>query len=59
MQSLEGCDVKKRIEAEIRWCFTFEERRTCAGASGRKLRQTCIYCPNYQKGERNDDEKGD
>lgn len=59
MQSLEGSDVQKRISAEIRWCFTFEEKEKCAGASGRKLRQTCVYCPNYQKGERKDDEKGD
>lgn len=61
MQSLEECDVKKRINAEIRYCFTFEEEKkwTCAGASGRKLRQVCIYCPNFRKGEGKDDEKGD
>lgn len=53
MQGLEECDVKKRVEAEIRWCFTYEDdrRRECAGASGRKLRQVCIYCPNYRRGE--------
>ena len=40
----------KRIE-EYRMCFIFEEERkdVCCGASGRKLRKTCIYCPNYQR----------
>lgn len=52
MQDLGECDVKKRISAEIMRCFTFEEtgRRECAGASGRKLRRVCIYCPNYKEG---------
>lgn len=53
MSKVEASDVKKRIDAEIRWCFTFEEKRECAGASGRKLRQVCTWCPNYKrKGEK-------
>lgn len=58
MQGLEECDVKKRIKAEICWCFTYEEKRKqeCAGASGRKLRQVCIYCPNYRRGEEKNEE---
>lgn len=44
-------DIDERIGAEIRRCFIFEEndRRKCAGASGRKLRSVCIYCPNYKE----------
>lgn len=52
MQDLGECDIKKRISAEIRRCFTFDEtdRRKCAGAGGRKLRRVCIYCPKYKEG---------
>ena len=37
---------------EYEMCFTYEknqDRDECCGASGRKLRQACIYCPNYQR----------
>ena len=57
MQKLGERDVKKRIEAEVRWCFTFEQGAQCAGASERKLRQVCVWCPNYRKGEGEDNEK--
>lgn len=57
MQSLEGCDVKKRIEKEVHWCFTFEKGHQCAGASGRKLRQVCVWCPNYKRKEGENNEK--
>ena len=30
-------------------CLAYEEGHMCMGASGRKLRQVCIYCPNYQR----------
>ena len=48
--------------AEYEWCFTYEpeQKNKCKGASGRKLRQVCVWCPNYQsrkQGEKN--EKGD
>lgn len=61
MQSLDKCDHAKRIETELRWCFTYEPEKNpiCAGASGRKLRQVCIWCPNYQKGVKKGNEKGD
>ena len=59
MQGLEECDVKKRINAEIRRCFTYEEEKRCEGAGGRKLRQVCVWCPNYKRGEGKDNEKGD
>ena len=61
MQSLDKSDHEKRIETDLRWCFTYEpdRRRTCAGASGRKLRQVCVWCPNYQKGDGKDNETGD
>ena len=44
------CDDGKGIE-EYRMCFTYEEERKdeCCGASGRKLREACVYCPNYQR----------
>ena len=42
-------------------CYTFDkdQENTCKGASGRKLRQVCIWCPNYQKGEKKENEKSD
>lgn len=57
-------------KAEYRMCMTYEpEQKTdeCCGASGRKLRQVCIYCPNYdrykqrkkQEGKENENEKSD
>ena len=51
--------MKKRFE----WCFTYEPDQECQGASGRKLRQDCVYCPcyaKYQKREKkNNVEKSD
>ena len=41
-----------RITREIEMCFVYEkdkEGQECCGASGRKLRQVCVYCPNYQR----------
>ncbi|MBR2854487.1 MAG: hypothetical protein IKE81_09205 [Clostridia bacterium] len=53
-------DHEQRIETELHWCFTYEENGiSCAGASGRKLRQVCVWCPNYRKGEKKENEKGD
>ena len=56
MQDLEGSEHEKRIEREIRWCMTWEPGGKCLGAGGRKLRQVCVWCPNYQK-ERKEDEE--
>ena len=44
-----------------------QKRDECCGASGRKLRQVCIYCPNYdrykqrrqQEGKEKENEKSD
>lgn len=52
MQNRDKSELKRRIETELRWCFTFEQEQNCKGAGGRKLRQICIYCPKYQKGEK-------
>lgn len=40
-------------------CFTYEENQEkdiCCGASGRKFRQVCIHCPNYERWERQKEE---
>lgn len=40
----------KRLEIEM--CFTYEknqDRDECCGASGRKFRLVCVYCPNYER----------
>lgn len=60
MQNLPDSDFRKRIETDIYWCFLFEEAKKvkCKGASGRKLRCVCVWCPNYEKGDGNDNEKG-
>ena len=60
MQNVEGSDHEKRIAAELRWCFTYEEGKTgsCAGASGRKMRQICIWCENLKKREEEKNETG-
>ena len=50
-------------KTEYLMCFTYEPERKdkCCGASGRKLRQCCIYCPNWirhnEKEGRQDNEK--
>lgn len=49
MGSAGQSDREERIKTELHWCFIFEQGGSCAGASGRKLRQVCIWCPNYHK----------
>ena len=35
---------------EVERCFIYDpEGEYCRGASGRKLRQVCVYCPMMQK----------
>ena len=49
MQRLEWSGNEKRI-AEVEMCFTYEKNQDkdeCCGASGRKMRRVCIYCPNH------------
>ena len=49
-------DVEKII-SEIKWCMTFDQAEECRGASGRKLRQTCIWCPKYQTHQKRKEEQ--
>lgn len=37
------------IRPEHEWCFIYEPEGECRGASGRKLRQVCVYCPMMQR----------
>jgi len=52
----------ERIKKELAWCMTYDQADTCRGASGRKLRQVCIWCQKYQKQMKKEkvrkDEKG-
>ena len=34
---------------EVERCFIYDPEGECQGASGRKLRQVCVYCPMMQK----------
>ena len=39
-------------DSEYLMCFTYEkdqETDECCGASGRKFRQVCMYCPNNER----------
>lgn len=46
---MDGSDNAKRINEDFLTCFTYEKGKECRGASGRKLRSVCVYCPNYQR----------
>ena len=51
----------EKVKTELAWCMTFDQAEECRGASGRKLRQVCIWCPKFQNHQRKrerDDEKG-
>lgn len=39
---------EKNIKTDYQRCMTYEPETKCPGASGRKLRQDCVYCPNYE-----------
>ena len=41
--------IEKMISDRFEWCMTYEPEKECRGASGRKLRQDCIWCPCYDK----------
>ena len=49
---------------EYQNCFTFEPNQDtdeCCGASGRKLRRACVFCPNYERWrqrKKREEEKG-
>ena len=55
----EGIYIEK-VKTELAWCFTYDQAEECRGASGRKLRQVCIYCPNYRPKlkKKGDDDNG-
>lgn len=38
----------EKIRSELKWCFTYDQAEVCSGASGRKLRQTCVWCPRFK-----------
>lgn len=42
---MEQCHHEERIKE----CLTYEPEGLCMGASGRKLRQACVWCPNFQR----------
>ena len=46
---------------EVERCFTYDPEGECRGASGRKLRQVCVYCPmmkkHYDKMTKNNERK--
>ena len=48
---MEWSEYEKNIN-EIRQCMIYEQGQTtdeCCGASGRKFRQVCVYCPNHER----------
>ena len=49
MPGMERSDHEKRIADELNWCYTYEPGQACPGASGRKLRRVCVWCPNYKR----------
>ena len=64
------CNDGSGIEYTMCYLYEPDKKGECRGASGRKMRRVCIYCPNYeryrQRNERKhreredkDNEKGD
>ena len=40
-------DIEKMIDDRVSWCLAYDPDKPCRGASGRRLRQDCVWCPNY------------
>ena len=42
-------------------CLLYEpgKRNTCYGASGRKLRRVCVWCPNYIRYQERNEKEGE
>ena len=40
---------ERKMMDEVTRCFIYEPEGECRGASGRKLRQVCVYCPMYSR----------
>ena len=34
---------------EYEWCLVYEPEGECRGASGRKMRQVCVWCPMMKR----------
>lgn len=45
--------MQERIAEEISYCFTYEKGSSCAGASGRKMKEVCVWCPNFERSGQN------
>lgn len=52
-----GSNYVKQIETDIVMCLKYEEGEICMGAGGRRLRQVCVYCPNYEQNVRTEPAK--
>ena len=46
---MERGDHEGRIEREIRFCLVYQDNQSCMGAGGQKLRQICVWCPNFRR----------
>ena len=44
-----GNAYEGKMMDEVERCFIYDPEGECRGASGRKLRQVCVYCPMMQK----------
>ena len=44
-----GNAYEGKMMDEVEQCFIYDPEGECRGASGRKLRQVCVYCPMMQK----------
>lgn len=40
-------DIEKMIDDRVSWCLAYDPEKPCLGASGRRLRQDCVWCPNF------------
>lgn len=50
----------ERTEHEMCFLYDPDQENICPGAGGRKLRQVCVYCPNYERWiKRKEKEKGE
>ena len=50
-----------RIAEEISFCLKYEpeQKGTCRGAGGGKLRRVCVRCPNFLREKRSEEDAGD
>ena len=55
MRNMERCDHEERINE----CMTYEPEGECMGTSGRKLRQVCVWCPNFRRYHEKKEKEGE